>query len=215
VLVAIGLLSAAAIAYEILLTRLFAITLWHHFAYMVISLALLGYGGSGTLLTFASRLLLKGFGLSFAAFAAAFGLTAVGCTALAWRVPFNPLEIIWDWHQQVYLAVMYVTLALPFCAAASAIGLALSARPVAIGLIYRADLIGAGSGAPAIVAAMFVLRPEDCLRLLAGAAFLAAAFAASADGRRRLALSLLFLAIPAALAWPAACSSRYPRPTSR
>jgi hypothetical protein len=36
-LVAVSLLSAAAIAYEILLTRLFAIALWHHFAYMIIT----------------------------------------------------------------------------------------------------------------------------------------------------------------------------------
>jgi len=84
-LAAIALLSAAAIAYELLLTRLFAITLWHHFAYMVISLALLGYGASGTLLVFARHLLLKRFSLSFAAFATAFGVTAVGSTALAWR----------------------------------------------------------------------------------------------------------------------------------
>ena len=140
---AIALLSAAALAYEILLTRLVAIMLWHHFAYMIISLALLGYGTSGTFLVFARRLLLKRFGLSFAAFAAAFGLTAVGCYALARRMPFNPLEIIWDWHQQAYLAAMYITLALPFCAAASAIGLGLAARPVAIGRIYRADLLGA------------------------------------------------------------------------
>jgi hypothetical protein len=39
---------AAAIGYEIVLKRLFAIALWHHFAYMIISLALLGYGASGT-----------------------------------------------------------------------------------------------------------------------------------------------------------------------
>ncbi len=202
-ILAIALLSAAAIAYEILLTRLVAITLWHHFAYMIISLALLGYGTSGTLLVFARRLLLKRFGLSFAAFAATFGLTAVGCYALASRIPFNPLEMIWDWHQQVHLAAMYIILALPFCAAASAIGLGLAARPVAIGRIYRADLLGAGLGAATIVAALFVLRPEDCLRILAGAAFLAAALASFGDGRRHLALYLVLLSIPAALAWPA------------
>ena len=37
----VALLSAAALAYEILLTRLFAIVQWHHFAYMMISAALL------------------------------------------------------------------------------------------------------------------------------------------------------------------------------
>ena len=124
-LAAIALLSAGAIAYELLLTRLFAITLWHHFAYMVISLALLGYGASGTFLVFAGRFLLPRFGLSFAGLAAAFGVTAIGCYGLAWRLPFNPLEVIWDWRQQLYLAAMYLTLALPFFAAANAIGLAL------------------------------------------------------------------------------------------
>jgi len=40
--VALSLVSAAALAYEILLTRLFAIIQWHHFAYMMINVALLG-----------------------------------------------------------------------------------------------------------------------------------------------------------------------------
>ena len=48
---AVSLVSAAALAYEILLTRLFAIIQWHHFAYMIISVALLGYGAAGTMVT--------------------------------------------------------------------------------------------------------------------------------------------------------------------
>ena len=48
----VALISLAALSYEVLLTRLFAIIQWHHFAYMVISLALLGFGASGTLLVF-------------------------------------------------------------------------------------------------------------------------------------------------------------------
>jgi hypothetical protein len=51
-LVAIGILAGAALAYEILLARLFSILLWHHFAYMIISVALLGIGASGTVLAF-------------------------------------------------------------------------------------------------------------------------------------------------------------------
>ena len=43
-LIAIGLLSACVLAYEVLLTRLLSIVLWHHFAYMIISAAMLGYG---------------------------------------------------------------------------------------------------------------------------------------------------------------------------
>ena len=47
---AISLVSASALAYEVLLTRLFSIVQWHHFAYMAISIALLGYGASGSFL---------------------------------------------------------------------------------------------------------------------------------------------------------------------
>ena len=49
-LAAIGILAGAAVAHEILLVRLFSILLWHHFAYMIISVALLGIGASGAAL---------------------------------------------------------------------------------------------------------------------------------------------------------------------
>jgi spermidine synthase len=201
-LAAVSLLSAAAIAYEILLTRLFAIALWHHFVYMIISLALLGYGASGTLLVFVKHRLLPRLGVSFAMFAALFGVTAIGCYVLARRLPFNPLEVIWDWRQQLYLAAMYLLLAVPFFAAASAIALSLSAWPGRIGVIYRADLMGASAGALSIVAAMFALPPEGCLRVIAAIAFGSAALSMLGDGWRRAALGLVVLAAPAALAWP-------------
>ena len=211
-LVAVSLLSAAAIAYELLLTRLFAVALWHHFAYMIISLALLGYGASGTFLVFVRRRLLARFGASFAALAVSFGLAAIGCYALAWRVPFNPLEVIWDWRQQLYLAAMYLLLALPFFTAGSAVGLSLSAWPARIGAVYRADLAGAGTGAFGIVLAMYLWPPEDCLRVLAAVAFGAAALALASVGWRRAPFALALIAVPAALAWPAAWLKPMPSP---
>ncbi|UCH35439.1 MAG: hypothetical protein JSV65_03570, partial [Armatimonadota bacterium] len=48
------LTSAAILMLQIALTRLFSFTLWYHFAYVVISLALLGYGASG-----AARLVIR------------------------------------------------------------------------------------------------------------------------------------------------------------
>jgi hypothetical protein len=64
-LLAVALVSAGALAYEVLLTRLFSIVQWHHYAYMVISIALLGYGASGAFLALAgealrARLALRG-----------------------------------------------------------------------------------------------------------------------------------------------------------
>ena len=61
----IALVSAVALAYEILLIRLFAVIQWHHFAYMIISLALLGYGVSGTFIARAGRWRLARFHMAY------------------------------------------------------------------------------------------------------------------------------------------------------
>ena len=47
-LAAVAVISAAIVAYQVLLMRLFSIVSWHHFAYMIISIALLGFGASGS-----------------------------------------------------------------------------------------------------------------------------------------------------------------------
>ena len=73
-LAAMALVSAGALAYEILLMRLFSIIQWHHFGYMMISLAMLGYGVSGTLLTLLRERLLPRYGAAFTLCAAAFGI---------------------------------------------------------------------------------------------------------------------------------------------
>ena len=60
-LVAVSFVAAGGIAYEILLMRLYAIVQWHHFAFMVISIALLGFGLSGTVLALARGWALRRF----------------------------------------------------------------------------------------------------------------------------------------------------------
>jgi hypothetical protein len=44
------LISAASLAFEIILTRLYSVAQFYHFAFMVVSIALLGFGASGTFL---------------------------------------------------------------------------------------------------------------------------------------------------------------------
>ena len=139
-LVAIGILAGAALAYEILLARLFSILLWHHFAYMIISVALLGIGASGTALALArGTRTSSSFGLGFIGCAVLFAVSTVVGFALAQRVPFNPLEVIWDAHQQLHLARICLLLTLPFFASGAAIGLAFTQVSERIAAIYRAD----------------------------------------------------------------------------
>ncbi len=115
-LFALALLSAAALGYEILLMRLLSIIQWHHFAYMMISVALLGYGAAGALVALAQRTLVRHFVPVFAGGALLFGVSAMACFALAQHVAFNPLEILWEPSQPLRLLLIYLLLLVPFFA---------------------------------------------------------------------------------------------------
>ena len=212
-LVAVAVLSAAILAYEVLLMRLFSIIWWYHFAYMIISVALLGFGASGTALTLARERLLPRFAGWFAAGAALFGATAVLCFAVAMRLPFNSLAILWEPEQLLWLGLAYGLLVLPFFFGGGAIGLAFSRAPESIGRIYAYDLVGAGLGALGVVALLLVLPAPVALRCVAGLGFLSAALALAPSRRRRTQLTSLALALAGLLApaWaPAGLLSLHP-----
>lgn len=163
----IALVSGASVAYEILLMRLFSIIQWHHFAYMIISLALLGYGVSGVLLALCRDWLNVRFEWIFPACILLFSLAAPGCFWIGQSLPFNPAEIFWSPTQPLYLLALYLLLALPFFFAASAIGLALFRFRARAPGIYAADLAGAGLGCLVIIGLLFRLPPDQALIMLA------------------------------------------------
>ncbi len=154
---AVALVSAGALAYEVLLTRLFSIVQWHHYAYMVISIALLGYGASGAFLALVGDKLRRHLGAAFAAGAALFAVSAVASFAVAERLPFNALAVIWEPRQLLFVPILYALFVLPFFGAATCIGLSLAAFPEWVGRIYRYDLIGAAAGAIGLMLVLVVL----------------------------------------------------------
>ncbi|MCA1407325.1 SAM-dependent methyltransferase [Ensifer sp. IC3342] len=201
-LLPVGLISAATLAYEVLLMRLFSIIQWHQFAYMIISIALLGFGASGTFVALARRPLMQRYPAAFAASAALFGITAIASFAGAERLPFNALEIVWNPRQLGWLAASYALLILPFFFGATCIGLAFSRHPDEIGRVYAFDLIGAGIGALGIVGLLFLVFPTAALRFVAALGFAAAALAASGIARHgRLAAGSLGLAAAVIVVW--------------
>src|SRR5688572_10212818 len=144
---AIALVSAAALAYQLLLMRWLAIAHWHPFAVVIISLALLGHGVSGTVLSLVRARLLRRFELWFPACALAFALSSALCLLLARTIPFNGLELAWDLRQLGWLSALYLCLAVPFFFAAMCFGLAFARHGGDIPRLYGADLAGAGAGA--------------------------------------------------------------------
>jgi len=160
------LVSAGAIGYELLLMRALSIVQWHHFAYMIISLALLGYGASGTFIALFKPQLEARFAAAFSISALLFSITMVLCFALGQRVPFNALEIVWDSRQFAYLSLLYLVFFVPFFFAACCIGLAFTCRRLDISRIYFFDLLGAGLGAVLVIGLLFVLIPQNALLML-------------------------------------------------
>lgn len=174
---AITLISASALAYEILLMRLFTITQWHHFAYMIISLALLGYGASGTFLALTQSRLLSRFPRAFISNLLLFGITILVGYVAAQHISFNAEALLWDLHQPLKLLAIYLLLLLPFFFAANAIALALAHFRDDIARVYAADLFGGGIGSIAIVVLLFVLFPGQALQLISSLGLLAAVIA--------------------------------------
>lgn len=176
-LFSIALVSSVALGYEILLMRLFSIIQWHHFAYMIISLALLGYGASGTFLAITRRWLVKNFPAAYLILLVLFGLSILVCFLTAQHIPFNPEEVLWDFRQPMRLLVIYLLLALPFFFAATCIGLALTRFTKNISRIYAADLVGAGVGSLGIIVLLYLAFPISVLRILSALGIFAGALA--------------------------------------
>jgi len=138
--------SAAILAYEIFLMGLFALIQWHHFASMIISVALLGFGVSGTMLAIWREWFVARWRN---AFLLAFGLFAVfvgGATLVVPRIPFNPFRLIWDASELLHLLAYYVLLLAPFTAGASVVGLAFLKPGASISRVYCVNLLGSGLG---------------------------------------------------------------------
>lgn len=176
-LISLGLISATALAYEILLMRLFSVIQWHHFAYMIISLALLGYGISGTLVSIFQNSLKRHFNISYSLLLLLFSLSSFSCFFLAQSFPFNPEAILWDASQVLYLFSIFLLLSLPFLLAASAICLVFIQFPQSIAKIYSIDLLGAGAGSLAIIGVLFLVHPLNTLFFISLFALLSALIA--------------------------------------
>ncbi len=207
-LLALALISAATLAYEILLMRLFSIIQWHHFAYMIISLALLGYGASGALLTLVGEAVRRHFALAFVLNGLLFAVSSIACYLLAQQVGFNALELAWDQRQWGRLGAVYAALLLPFLFSANCICLGLTHFKQRANVIYAADLVGAGLGATGVIALLSFVFPLTALAVISTAAVAASALAARALGMRsHLALAVLLvggfliLAMRAPSAW--------------
>ncbi|OGW60536.1 MAG: hypothetical protein A2V83_10955 [Nitrospirae bacterium RBG_16_64_22] len=196
------LTSSAALLLEVSLTRLFSVILWHHFAFMVVSMALLGYGASGSLLMGPLARLKGDRTLPWTAFG--FSLSIPAAFSLGSLLPVDPPRLAWDAAQPFFLFGLFLLMAVPFFFAGLTLSLVLSRHAGRAGRIYLADLSGAAVGAVLPLLLFPVVGPAVLIvasGLAAAGGFIFAARAGSRPGMVVLSLMAL-LAVGLAAAPP-------------
>jgi hypothetical protein len=179
----LALLSAAALAFEITLTRLFSVTQWYHFAFLAVSVALLGYGASGTALSMAPRLarppVARRASVLAILFAASVGIAYLSLNHL----PFDSYRIAWERVQLIYLVLYYLALTVPFLCAGMVTALLLTAYPDRNARVYAANLLGSGLGGLVPVLALPLVGEGAILSIAAIGLLAALAFQFEQTGR--------------------------------
>lgn len=158
---ALALLSSALIGFQLVLMQLLSIVQWHHFAYMVISVALLGFGASGTAISLARPWFIRRFNLVVPPAMIGCGATMPLAARLAQSdmARFDSYVLFTDPSQFGALLVTYFLFFVPFFLGALAVGLILVRHSKEAGRYYHANLLGSGVGALVALVLMWILKP--------------------------------------------------------
>lgn len=185
-------LALVTIGLEVTWTRVLSAVLWYHFAFVVVSVAMLGVGLSGMIFALWPNLLeadpIKWMGT----WALATVSSILASIVIVARVPFDPFHLSGEPVQLLWGALVCAGLALPFVFGGLAVGTILMNDNAQIGKIYSLDLVGAAVGA---VVAPSLLRPLGGLGTLAAFGVIAGLVAISLN-RGWMRLAAIFVTLP-------------------
>jgi hypothetical protein len=179
------LVSLTAVGMETALTRYFAVASWSDYGYWVISIVMMGFAFSGVFLSLARDALARRADILFAILPALLVLTGAIGYSFTILNPFNPLQLqnqVTYLPQLTNIALYYAALLPFFFLAGLFISLCFVTQARRIGLVYAADLAGAGIGCVIVLGLMYVVPPFALIPALLPALALAGCFI----GRHRL-----------------------------
>ena len=199
----IFLISLSTLVLEVTLTRVFSVTMWYHFAFLAVSMALTGSAVAGVTLYFFPHLTHPGHAsrwLGRGAFALALSVPITFILYL--QIPFHPdlNRTGLSWQQIIWLILVYLDLTLPFFLSGAVISMALSAWPEQAGRLYWADLTGASLGCLVSIIALEMLGGAGAVLAAGALAGLAGLVLTWNSGRARTWGILVALALAALVA---------------
>ncbi|HEY8133672.1 MAG TPA: hypothetical protein VII12_17470 [Thermoanaerobaculia bacterium] len=184
------LTTASVLTLELSLTRLFSVVLFYHYAFLVISIALLGLA-TGAIA--ARQIRWTGTGRM----AMACLLAAVSLVPLLFAILNTDIWLVTPWQAFGTLSSLYLLCMIPFAFAGFVISSVMRAGSDRISTLYFFDLFGAACGAILFVPMIDVLGGPNTV-LAVGGLWSCAAIAWAVIGRARRVMKLsllLFVAI--------------------
>ena len=167
------LLAAAILAFEINLTRIYSVAQFYHLAFMIVSIALLGSGASGTALAIFPALRDGRPHDRLRSCACATGASILGAYLLVNWLPFDSFSVAWDRRQVFILGLHFVALSAPFFFSGLVLGSLLGQLAHEAGAIYAANLMGSAAGCLVALVVPAYTGAEGATALYAGVAALA------------------------------------------
>src|ERR1041385_8131949 len=138
--------TLATLMHEILLTRIFSVALWYHFAFMAISVAMFSMTAGAIIVYLRPKsFTVERAPLDLARSALAYAVTLVVSTVIFLALPLDPspdlvVRKLLSW------GASYLIIAVPFVWSGVVVAVALTKFPAALNRLYAADLFGAGLG---------------------------------------------------------------------
>ena len=166
--VGVGVTSGASLALSLLFTRIFSVTMYYHFAFLLVSLALLGIAVSGVVISLLPKVF-KQERLPWLAGLFAIAIAPLALLALKAAV-HNPLSVDLSSENTSKLIRLYFSTSLPFLASGFAISLAIAGARERIGTVYAFDLGGAALGCVVIVPLVPYFGGQGAVVFIAGVA---------------------------------------------
>lgn len=149
--VGVFLLSAATLMFQVSYTRILSVALWHHFVWMVVSIALLGYAASGTLLSIYPKLQEQDLNAMLGVTSVLFSASMILSYWMLNRIPFDPQRLSWDRLQLIYITAYYILLSIPFLLSGTAVALVMNRAGHRINRLYFSNLVGSALGSILVI----------------------------------------------------------------
>jgi hypothetical protein len=186
------LVTLSTLILEIALTRIFSVTMWYHFAFVAISVALFGLTAGALIVhLFPGRFREADVKHHLWVFSLLFGVAIGVCFVVQLTIPFTPRLTVGGAASVVATCAV---VAIPFVCSGVVVCLALTRFPTRVNRLYAADLVGAGLGCILLVI-LFSWFDGPSLIILVAAIAAAGALAFAADAGSRRGVTLAGLAV--------------------